>query len=209
MASKTFDILASMRARYWDARAGHKAAASLDGMPAYNQDKLLSTLLLSEHPVSAKGLLVPHVRWPRQCHQTSAAGKSRAVHDALLPTQQARGHASASDRAGELPSAAVAQIRAPLHHRIAAHEGRMPHCGIEGRGAPVISLEGRGELIASIVETGLQIATRMGDRAAAAAFHMPSKEAMGTSRQTKASGLCAHAPSQFSCIMQFCLQMLL
>lgn len=194
MASKTLDILAGMRARYWDARAGHKAAASLDQMPAYNQDKVASTLLLSEHPVSATGPLVPHVRWPRQCHQTSAAGKSRAVHDAPLPTQQARGHASAGDRDRELPSAAVAQMRAPVHHHTAAHERCMPQRGLEGKGAPVVSSEGRGELIASIVETGLQIATRMGDRAAAAAFCMPSKEATGTGRQTKASASCAHAP---------------
>ncbi|CAL5225437.1 g8255 [Coccomyxa viridis] len=53
--------------------------------------------------------------------------------------------------------------------------------------APALSVKGRGELIASIVETGLQIANRMGDRAAAAALS-PTKAAAAVSCPSTPAG---------------------
>lgn len=162
MSGPEFDLLASLRARYWSIQVGKMALASPEGLPAEQQDRWKGNILLQRQ--------LPALR--------------------LHALAQERGQAS---KRGTLLHERSIRHEAPAHDAM-QHRATQEHAG---QGAIA---ENRGELIASIVETGLQIATRMGDRAAAAAFcmAMPDRLAMSPPIQFELprAGACAMQRSQ-------------
>lgn len=163
MVTGSFHVLESMRARYWVGRAGHRAGPSEEKAAAETMDRRLGSFLLSGHPPSRpeqRQLLRPK-RSPSTCDATP--------HAELW----AKEPACVSSREAAAPGMKPAEPDPPIKIHTAS-QGCVP---VEEDPAckqvPAFSARARGDLIASIVETGLQIATRMGDRAAAAALCMP------------------------------------
>ena len=183
MAADSYHLLSSMRARYWDGRAGYRAAPSGKKADAEQLNRCASTPLLSGY------------RAPEPEQQQLQPEKSIAVCDATPRAQlHARERAPSSGREATLPGLGppepvtplrlhpASQRSMPIEQATAARQASTlsasQRCMPTGqdaaaRQAPTLSVKGRGDLIASVVETGLQIATRMGNRAAAAALHMP------------------------------------
>ncbi len=135
---------------------------------------------------------VPQPEQPLPQPKSSAGESFTTPHAQLPPRERAPSSGREAALSGLGPAEPVTPLRLhPASHRcmpteqntvvrqattLSASQKRMPAEQITaaiGRQAPTLSAKGRGDLIASIVETGLQIATRMGDRAAAAALRMP------------------------------------
>ena len=162
MSGPEFDLLASLRARYWSIQGGKMALAIPEGLPAEQQDRWKGNVLLQRQ----------------------------------LPALQL--HALAQER-GQASNRGTLLHERSIRHEVPAHAAMQHRPTQEHAGQGAIA-ENRGELIASIVETGLQIATRMGDRAAAAAFcmAMPDRLAMSPPNQLELprAGACAMHRSQ-------------
>lgn len=171
MSGREFDLLASLRARYWSIQGGKMALAIPEGLPAEQQDRWKGSVLLQRQLPTTADPRVPQVplAWNKSL-RTAADNQSASA--ALQPHALAQERGQASDRGTLLHERSI-------RHEVPAHAA-MQHRPTQEHAGQGATAENRGELIASIVETGLQIATRMGDRAAAAAFcmAMPDRLAM-------------------------------
>ena len=178
MSGPEFDLLASLRTRYWSIQGGKTALAIPEGLPAEQQDRWKGNVRLQRQLPAMADPRVPQtpLAWNNSL-RTAADNQSASAALQLHELAQERGQAS---NRGALLHERSKWHEVPAHAAM-QHRPTQEHAG---QGAIV---EDRGELIASIVETGLQIATRMGDRAAAAAFcmAMPDRLAMGPPTQSE------------------------
>ena len=153
-------MLGSMRARYWDTIARHRPAPAEAIIAAESLDRHESRFLYLGQRASKAEQLLHHTNSTAVC-DANPGEKSCLIE---------RAHVSIGD--SSVPRPGQVKPEMPLHTRAASQRCMLTTQNTEGRLAG-ISAKGREDLIASIVKTGLQIATRMGDRAAAAALCMP------------------------------------
>lgn len=175
-APAKFNLLASMRARYWEVASVKNATGTRPG--PFHQDRIQSSSLLQGLSPSPSASERPKGRSTWRSSQHSA--RSNAARNVSQPMHSPR-HRQLAASNTDTPLAYMGEIYPEMPARLGdeqRHFTEQAGQGAAARDAPVHS--GRAELIASIVDTGIQIATRMGDRAAAAEFCMssPSREAV-------------------------------
>ena len=161
-------MLDSMRARYWDKTVKHRAAPAEATTAAESLDRHAGRFLYSGQPASKAEQLLHHI-------------STTAVRDATIGEPSRLGEqAQVSNWDASVPRPGQTKPEMPLYTQADSQRYMLATQKGEGKLAG-ITAKGREDLIASIVETGLRIATRMGDRAAAAALCMP-EPARATSR---------------------------